>query len=316
MKQNFVLYGFFGALALMVAGVIFLIVRVTHSVSDNDEISYIDLGDERRIVDSKLDAYNKQLNDSIMTVRNENVKIDIGKLWGDKVEEEAREPKAEELENLVNEVLYSQAAPQKEETKPKRSPKPTPKKTYNAPKSVEPVSDTQPNEKETVYRKKSGFKSSFENTDKGSLSSGIISAVVHSKQTVQSSTVIKFRLTQSVEVDGNLVPEGTFINGRATLSNERVKVDFESIILNGRLIPFKYTVYDPDGLQGIHVPGLIINEAAKDLVSKASSSASTRISVPVVGSVALSTAQKENNKNVAVIPQDYPVFLNPSNSKL
>lgn len=318
MKNKAVIFGFFGVILLMAIGVILIIVNITSKASDKDEFSSIDLVEERDIVNSKLAAYNAQFQDSIVAVRDENVKVNIGKLWGSKVDQE--NVSDSDLNQLFDEVMNDETI---QEEPLKQSIQKPASRTYTKPRTtIKPVQQTstattkqdnihQEQSIEDKYPEKDGFISSFEDKKNSSNSTEVISAVVHSKQAVQSNTQVKFRLTQSINLDGKLIPEGTFISGKATLYNERVRVDFESIILDGKLVPFKYTAYDPDGWQGIHVPGLVINEAARELVQQSASNASARINVPIVGSVAINTAQKENNKSVATLAQDYPVFLKP-----
>ena len=55
------------------------------------------------------------------------------------------------------------------------------------------------------------------------------------------------------------------------------------------------------------MPGLVINDVGMETVNQ--TTANTRVNIPVVGSVAVNTAQRENNKNTAVLTQDYKVLL-------
>ncbi|NLT49447.1 MAG: conjugative transposon protein TraM [Ignavibacteria bacterium] len=320
MKGNVVLYAFFGFMALIAGGVIFAIVKFGSNTSKEDEFSSIDIADERQMVSTKFEAYNAQFQDSIVSVRDENVKINLKRLWGGKVESD--QDSSKELSELFNEVLNEN--PQTNISNTSQSSKTnsvqanyTPPKTTsnsNKPKSVQPIENTKEKEDEKLsfeerYPQKDGFNSFSNSNNVNSANNEVIKAVVHSKQKVLNNTPVKFRITQDVMINGTLIPEGTFISGKASLFNDRVKVDFKSIVLDGKMVPFEYSAYDPDGWEGILVPGLVVNEAAKDLINQTTSNTSARITVPIVGSVALNTAQKENNKATATLAQDYPVFL-------
>jgi hypothetical protein len=156
-------------------------------------------------------------------------------------------------------------------------------------------------------QRKEGFHSSFQKGSNPSQNASTVFAVIHEKQVVHQNSTVKLRTTKEFSLDGTVVPVGTFIFGIVTISNERVLIKFDKLSVNNQLIPFSYDTYDSDGIEGIYVPGLILNEVGKEAAQQTTANANVRI--PIVGSVAINTADKENNKNSAVLTQDYKVIL-------
>ena len=90
-----------------------------------------------------------------------------------------------------------------------------------------------------------------------------IEAVVHSNQVLVNGAVIKLRLTTDIYINGVLIAKGSFVNGIASLNDERLEVEINSIRNGNSLFPVKLEVYDMDGLPGIHIPGAITRDVAK-----------------------------------------------------
>lgn len=90
-----------------------------------------------------------------------------------------------------------------------------------------------------------------------------IAAVVHETQTLVSGATVKLRLTQDVFISGRLIPKDNFIYGTVALQGERLQVQVESIRHGQSLFPVKLFVHDMDGLSGIHIPGAITRDVAK-----------------------------------------------------
>ncbi|REA60164.1 conjugative transposon protein TraM [Dyadobacter luteus] len=90
-----------------------------------------------------------------------------------------------------------------------------------------------------------------------------VQAVVHQTQELVSGSTVKLRLVSDVYVNGVLIPEGTFLYGIASLDSERLKVQITSFRYQNALFPVALSVVDMDGLEGIHIPGAISRDAAK-----------------------------------------------------
>ena len=90
-----------------------------------------------------------------------------------------------------------------------------------------------------------------------------IEAVVHATQVLVNGAVIKLRLATDVYINGTLIPKDNFVFGVASLNDERLEIEINSIRNNKSLFPVKLEVYDMDGLPGIYIPGAITRDVAK-----------------------------------------------------
>ncbi len=90
-----------------------------------------------------------------------------------------------------------------------------------------------------------------------------IEAVVHANQVLVNGAVIKFRLSTDIYINGTLIPKDNFVFGTASMNDERLEIEINSIRNNKSLFPVKLEVYDMDGLPGIYIPGAITRDVAK-----------------------------------------------------
>lgn len=95
-----------------------------------------------------------------------------------------------------------------------------------------------------------------------------VPAVVQKTQALASGSTVKLRLMSDVFVGGKKVPRGTFVYGVGSLEGERLLISIPSIRFGNDLLPVSLSVYDLDGLAGIHVPGAMTNEVAKQSVEQ------------------------------------------------
>lgn len=91
-----------------------------------------------------------------------------------------------------------------------------------------------------------------------------IEAVVHSNQSLVNGAVIQLRLFTDVFINGIFIPKGTPVNGIASLNNERLEAEINSIRYRNQLFPVKLELYDMDGLPGIYIPGSISRDVVKN----------------------------------------------------
>lgn len=96
-----------------------------------------------------------------------------------------------------------------------------------------------------------------------------VEAEVYDAQTLVTGSVIKLKLTKDIYVNGVLIPKNQFIHGTCALSGERLKVDINSIRNGSAIYPVSLSVFDLDGLEGIHVPGAIARDVAKQSSNQA-----------------------------------------------
>ncbi len=91
----------------------------------------------------------------------------------------------------------------------------------------------------------------------------LIKAVVHETQEIVAGSTVKLRLTRDVFIAGVLIPKDELVYGIAALNGERLQIQIRNIRYGQTLFPVALRVFDLDGLDGIHVPGAITRDAAK-----------------------------------------------------
>lgn len=90
-----------------------------------------------------------------------------------------------------------------------------------------------------------------------------LQAVVHGDQTLVEGSLVKLRLLTEMHIGNFVVPAQNFIYGIASLQNERLQIKIHSIRSANQLFSVNLEVYDLDGLAGIHIPGALIRDVAK-----------------------------------------------------
>ncbi|GGG59710.1 conjugative transposon protein TraM [Hymenobacter glacieicola] len=148
----------------------------------------------------------------------------------------------------------------------------TPRAVASAPAKKKPATKVRAlNEDAVVSRLGStgtgkGRTASFQGLDDGSSSgvdSNTLPAVIHESQEVVSGSLIKMRLTEPAVINGHQVPANTFLYGKCSLQGERLSIAIETLKSGNSVFPASLEVYDVDGLQGLHIPGAITRDAAK-----------------------------------------------------
>jgi Conjugative transposon, TraM/Domain of unknown function (DUF4138) len=94
--------------------------------------------------------------------------------------------------------------------------------------------------------------------------SNAISAVIPADQTLVTGGTIALRLSEDVLVHGLGIAQGQWVYGVVTINSDRMLVHIHSL-RNGRsLYTTDLQVYDLDGLPGIHIPGMLSRDVAKE----------------------------------------------------
>lgn len=93
--------------------------------------------------------------------------------------------------------------------------------------------------------------------------SNTITAVVQADQTLTNGATVKLRLVSDIFIAGILIPKGNFVFGLAALEEDRLKIMVSGIRYKDNLLPVSLSVYDLDGLPGVHIPGSISRDVAK-----------------------------------------------------
>jgi conjugative transposon TraM protein len=88
-------------------------------------------------------------------------------------------------------------------------------------------------------------------------------AVIHESQEVTNGSLVKMRLTEAAVVNGHKLAANTFIYGKCSMSGERLSIAIVSLKSGGNIFPASLEVYDVDGLEGLHIPGAISRDQAK-----------------------------------------------------
>lgn len=91
-----------------------------------------------------------------------------------------------------------------------------------------------------------------------------IPAVVHHTQTLVNGETIKLRLTEPILVNGQIIPENTFVSGVCNINGERLKIEITGLRKDNAIYPVSLIAYDLDAIEGIRIPGAITREVAKD----------------------------------------------------
>jgi Conjugative transposon, TraM/Domain of unknown function (DUF4138) len=93
--------------------------------------------------------------------------------------------------------------------------------------------------------------------------SNAIAAVIPSNQTLVTGGTISLRLSQDVLIHGVMIPRGQLVYGVVSITNYRMLVHIRSLWDGRNLYNTDLLVYDLDGLPGIHIPGMLSQDVAK-----------------------------------------------------
>lgn len=153
------------------------------------------------------------------------------------------------------------------------------------------------------------------------VSQNTIRAVVHGTQTLIAGAIVKLRLMNDVYINGDCIPKDCFVFGTANLSGERLSIEIENIRYKNSLYPVQLSVYDLDGMDGIHIPGAIARDAAKQSGANVIEGLSMSTMDPSIGAQAAS-AGIELSKNLfgkkvkmvkVIVKAGYEVLLRDAN---
>lgn len=118
-------------------------------------------------------------------------------------------------------------------------------------------------EKNKSLVQESGFYSIDETLTTNEVVEEGLSAVVAETQVLVNGAVIKLRLTGDIFINGMLIPKDNFIFGLVNLNGERLTITIDNVRYKQAIFPVKLSVYDLDGIIGVHIPGAISRDVAK-----------------------------------------------------
>lgn len=113
-----------------------------------------------------------------------------------------------------------------------------------------------------------------------------IAAVVASDQTLTAGATVALRIVDSIRVNGGLLPAGQLVYGTVTINNDRMLVHVGSLREDRSLFVTDLQVYDLDGIAGIHIPGVLSRDVAKQSADQGVSSLNVLEADPSLGAQA------------------------------
>ncbi len=100
----------------------------------------------------------------------------------------------------------------------------------------------------------------------------VIEAEVYETTTVLTGNRVKLRLLEEAWLNGVKIPANTFLYGTCEVSNERLQIEVQQIMVGEKFVPVEITVFDLDGLPGLYVPDNASRKVAKEVGSSANTS--------------------------------------------
>lgn len=265
---------------------------------------------DKEIADSRLGAMEQASESESRRRRRHSMQnnsfdwLEAGLAGDKKTEKEAEQAAQDPAESLKSSVEKAENSPREPEPeKPKKESRAERKKRREEEKrrrleeierkltlsaggsaatepraDIEPVPEPEP-EPEPEAAEAPKRRRSFHGLGGGEeVPDGHIKAVVHgAHNNVTSGSVIKLRLLEDVETGGCKIRRNSFVYGRLTFSSGRAMVRMENINYRDRIVPFKGSIYDRDGFEGLYVPDNVVSKTKKDAGSQAVSSANLRI---------------------------------------
>jgi conjugative transposon TraM protein len=129
-----------------------------------------------------------------------------------------------------------------------------------------------PVDEDTGYQDADGFYSIDEPDKDAPTIQNTIAAVIPEDQTLVAGATITLRLSQDAVINGITIPRDNPVYGLVSISGDRMSVTVSSIRYRQGIYPVSLQVYDMDGLPGIHIPGAITRDVAKESADQGISS--------------------------------------------
>ena len=115
-----------------------------------------------------------------------------------------------------------------------------------------------------------------------------VEAITESEGTLTSGEVIALRLEDTLKTKKDTIPAGTRIIGTVTLQNERLRIQINSILDEGKPIKIRMEAFDLDGQPGLYVPGSLERDVSKESAQQALDALSLETYDPSIGAQATS----------------------------
>lgn len=95
-----------------------------------------------------------------------------------------------------------------------------------------------------------------------------IKAVVLGGQLVLNGSTVKLRLNERIFLEQVEIPAHTSVDGVCSINDERLLIQITQITHEGTIYPVQLSVYDQRGMRGLHAPGAITRDAAKESLAQ------------------------------------------------
>lgn len=150
-----------------------------------------------------------------------------------------------------------------------------------------------------------------------------IAVSIPEKQVLTAGVTIGLRLEDDVHIGKTIVPRGGLVYGTVSINNDRMLVHVTAIRSERNIYPTDLTAYDLDGLAGIHIPGQLSRDVAKQSADQGLSGLNLMTYDPSLGAQAanagIQTAKSLFSRKVRqvriTVPAGYQLLLrNPGNN--
>lgn len=98
----------------------------------------------------------------------------------------------------------------------------------------------------------------------------LIRAIVDEEVKVVNGSRVRLRLLDDIEIGGRLILRGSYLYSTiGSSSQQRIKANVKSILVDDELVKVNLSVYDTDGMEGLYVPRSTFRETAQDVAGSA-----------------------------------------------
>ena len=144
-----------------------------------------------------------------------------------------------------------------------------------------------------------------------------ITAVVADNQTLVAGVTVALRITDSIRVNGSVVQAGQLIYGKVSITGDRMLVHITALRRGRSLYSVDLQAYDLDGIDGIHIPGMLSRDVAKESADQGVSSLNVLNVDPSLGAqaagagiqMAKSFASRKVRQVRVSVPAGYQLLL-------
>lgn len=97
----------------------------------------------------------------------------------------------------------------------------------------------------------------------------MVEAVIPTTQTLQPGSLVKLRLLEDLQAEGQRIPRSSFVYGTCRLRGERLAIEISTVLSGRTSLAVALSAYDLDGQEGLYIPGGNMQEAARQGAGRA-----------------------------------------------